>query len=108
MVCVTQCNRFVKQKGPADAGPFDHDIPQIEAVDRHISHATQRHHFCVSPQRSPQPCDRAKHASWRGSGRSTQSDDEQLRAVASFFSTGYPESRIPPLKRVQFFTKSAW
>lgn len=39
MVCVTQCNRFVKQKGPADAGPFDHDIPQIEAVDRHISHA---------------------------------------------------------------------
>ncbi len=34
-----QCNRFVKQKAPADAGPFDHDIPQIEAVDRRISHA---------------------------------------------------------------------
>ncbi|ENZ87015.1 hypothetical protein D088_660024 [Salmonella enterica subsp. houtenae serovar 16:z4,z32:-- str. RKS3027] len=42
MVCVTQCNRFVKQKAPADAGPFDRDIPQIEAVDRHISHALKR------------------------------------------------------------------
>lgn len=43
MVCVTQCNRFVKQKGPASAGPFDRDIPQIEAVDRHISHALKRY-----------------------------------------------------------------
>lgn len=43
MVCVTQCNRFVKQKAPADAGAFDRDIPQIEAVDRHISHALKRY-----------------------------------------------------------------
>ncbi|EOD3207864.1 hypothetical protein ACJMPS_004862, partial [Salmonella enterica subsp. enterica serovar Newport] len=57
---------------------------------------------------------RRSHATGRSTRAGEEAEDPLNRMMSNyalwphFFSAGYSESRIPPLKRVQFFTKSAW